>query len=187
MKLNNFKKLSFFVIILINLNLVLNAFGFGVETHKTINSYIADESSSIYGSYLHNYLQKNLGLHDGIKTIFDSKMAKIWISDGGASEDNHPRPLAHFHNPLTNEGLWGNISAREWALLPIYTQRTTPFVHLPLQQILFSGADYSWHDSRYYYYRALWSDNKADSEKYFAETFRGLGQVMHISRINKEA
>ena len=40
--------------------------------------------------------------------------------------------------------------------------------------------NYSWYDVRDYYYKALTLPTKTEKDTYFAQTFRGLGQVMHL-------
>ena len=164
MKSNIFKNIfrMFSAVILINLIFVMHAIAFEGVTHKAINSYIADETSAIYGTYLHTYLKNNLGMEDGVKTIFNSKMAKDWIGEGGVYEDDFFRYLNHFHNPITDQGLLGHYSALTWAIGEGYR----------------SG--YSWYDVRDNYYRALVSTRKADRDYFFVQTFRGLGQVMHM-------
>ena len=57
------------------------------------------------------------------------------------------------------------ISAIDWAMQPLNSQ---------------SRGCYSWNDVRDYYYRALTSPDKRTREINFAETFRGLGQLMHL-------
>jgi hypothetical protein len=152
-----------FVISLILISAV-QAIAFEIDTHKAINNYIADENSIIYGNYLDKYLKNNLGITEGVKVIFNSKMAKAWITDGGEYEDNPGRPANHFHNPLTNSGLFG-ASARAWAISPVGVQ---------------GPESYSWNDTRSNYYLALTSKDKTSRENYFAATFRGVGQVMHL-------
>ncbi|MGB5219222.1 MAG: hypothetical protein WBN66_13110 [Smithella sp.] len=53
-------------------------------------------------------------------------------------------------------------SALEWATLPV------------------GGQNSSWNDVRSYYYTALTSANKTTRELYFAKTFKGVGQIMHL-------
>ncbi len=152
--------------ILLNLILITNAIALGGVTHQAINSYIADENSAIYGSYLHSYLKNNLGMQDGVKTLFNSKMAKEYISDGGKEEDAGARSLNHFLNPITNQGLLGNYSALQWATLPVGVQPLAPIS--------------SWNDVRSYYYLALTSKDKTTRDDNFALTFQGVGQAMHL-------
>ena len=181
MKSNRLKKIFrvFSSVILINLSLIMYAAALEVETHVAINSYIADENSAIYGSYLHSYLKNNLGMQNGVKTEFNSKMAKEWISDGGKYEDKpslcipYWRSRNHFHNPIDNSGFSGiwdtgflsGMSAIDWALQPADSQ---------------SCGYYSWADIRSYYLQALTATAKITRDNNFAQTFRGIGQQMHL-------
>jgi len=57
------------------------------------------------------------------------------------------------------------MSAIDWINKPIDTQ---------------DCGYYSWNDAREYYYAALTKTDKATRETNFAETFRSLGQLMHL-------
>lgn len=164
MKSNRIKKLLtlFSFAMLMNLTMVICAIALEVATHKAINNYIVDENSVVYGSYLNSYLKNNLGMQDGVKSNFNSKMAKEWIGDGGVNEDDRVRPRNHFYDPITNKGLSVGKSALEWATLSVGEQ------------------DFSWNDVRTYYRNALTAQDKTTRETNFAKTFRGLGQLMHL-------
>ena len=136
------------------------------ETHKAINKYIADKNSTLSGFSLHQYLQKQLGMQKGSEEFVNNKMIFEWIGDGGESEDAGIRSLNHFLNPINNQGLLGNYSALQWATLLVGTQPLSPIS--------------SWNDVRSYYLKALTSTDKATREDYFARTFQGVGQVMHL-------
>jgi hypothetical protein len=131
-----------------------------VETHRAINESIAK------GSFLDDYLKKQLGMQDGKDTYFNNKKVFNIIGDGGVYEDAGSRSLNHFLNPITNKGLLGHYSALQWATLPVGVQPLSPIC--------------SWNDVRSYYYLALTSADKATRENYFALTFQGVGQVMHL-------
>jgi hypothetical protein len=144
------------------------SFALGPVTHKAINNYIAQQS--INGFSLNDYLKTQLGLKEGTETYFkngylDQQVFK-WLGDGGVYEDAGARSLNHFLNPITNKGLLGNYSAPAWATLPVSAQPLSPIS--------------SWNDVRSYYYLALTSADKATRENYFARTFQGVGQVMHL-------
>jgi hypothetical protein len=145
-------------------------FALEVETHKTINFYIANENSSINGFSLDNYLKNNLGMTEGVKATFKSQMVKELISDGGEYEDEPPgcapywRSRNHFHNPIDKSGfsdwwdtgIFSGMSAVDWINQPPNTQ---------------SCGFYSWNDARDYYYKALTSSDKATREANFADAF----------------
>lgn len=150
-----------------------------VETHEAINRQAA--SSTFNNFSLDLYLKNNLGISVGIDQPYNGNISvSDWISLGGKFEDKPPwnipylRSVNHFHNPLTDQGysgFWGTgifsgISAIEWALTDVATQST--------------GGYYSWKDVRKYYYNALTSPIKGDRDTNFANSFRGIGQLMHL-------
>ncbi|HEY9522460.1 MAG TPA: hypothetical protein VIR33_04420, partial [Thermopolyspora sp.] len=67
---------------------------------------------------------EDLGLKDGFRTTIRGKVLEEWLVDGGTNEDNFPRFLNHFHNPLASNwseaGLGGSVgqSAVLWAQNP---------------------------------------------------------------------
>lgn len=149
------------------------------STHEEINELVA--ISHITNEFtLDNYLIDQLNMLGGVEEEIDSLMVFRWIGMGGLKEDRPEwylpfvRSANHFHNPITDEGysgIWGagifdGESALRWAQLPVETQSP--------------GGHYSWHDVRGYYEKALTSYDRNDREEFFAETFRGLGQLMHL-------
>ncbi len=165
-----------FIILLLQFVLlffVTSAMALESPTHKAINEHIASKLLTFNGFSLHDYLQKQLGMQGGVETSLakDNVNQQIfqWLADGGASEDSFIRFLNHFHNPLTDEGLfWGTSakSASDWAMMLTGTQGVS--------------GNYSWNDARVYYFWALAADSRNMREYYFAETFRGLGQLLHL-------
>ncbi len=166
--INQMKKVYGTIIVIMTIIFSLSAVGIAleVETHRAINGRIADKNYSINGFYLHQYLQNQLGIQNGLEEYFNNKKVFDIIADGGVSEDNFLRYLNHFYNPLNNSGLLGNFPAKDWALRPIGNQ--------------YSDGQYSWFDARDYYLKALTSTDKTTRETNFAETFRAIGQVIHL-------
>ncbi len=170
--------LRFVLITIILLSSQAYSYALNVETHMTINSYIAE--NNLNGFSLDTYLKSNLGLQSGKNEKFNSYAVWEWLRDGGKYEDKPPwtfpylRSKNHFHNPINEQGFSGiwdtgflsGDSAIVWALKDKGTQ--TP------------GGYYSWFDVRDYYYRALTSTDKTTRDTNFAQTFRGLGQLMHL-------
>lgn len=132
-----------------------------IATHRAIN-----EINAAKGSFLHQYLINQLGMKDGVETEINKKWIIKYISDGGEEEDAGIRALNHFLNPITNQGLSGQYSALAWAMLPIGAQPLAPIS--------------SWNDVRDYYTKALTSRDKTTRDNYFALTFHGVGQIMHL-------
>lgn len=155
-------------------------YGLETNTHDEVNKYISRNTFHGVDFSLDSYLINHLGIQGGIFNVFDSYEVLWWIGQGGIFEDSpnwytlYLRSANHFHNPKTDEGfsgIWGTgrfdgISSLEWSQLSTSTQSP--------------GGHYSWHDVRDYYEKALTSTDKNDREKFFAETFRGLGQLMHL-------
>ncbi len=160
----------YFIFIVVPLLIVwsgVEGFTLSPKTHREINSYIADEKLTEYGEDIDKYLKNYLGMKDGVKTNINFQMVKEWIAYGGEKEDSGGvRSMYHFHNPMNNEGLIKDVSAVTWATLPVEGQNLAPLS--------------SWNDVRYYYERALTDKDKTEREKWFALTFQGVGQIMHL-------
>ncbi len=155
--------------------------GYALEkpTHFEINEYIARHE--IVGFSFDEYLKDQLGFQDGVNTIIEHPIITIihkepttvfrWLGYGGEQEDEPYllRSLRHFHNPLIETwdeaGLWGIFESSV-----IWGQRTDQW----------PGGGYSWQDVRNYFYTALTSEEPGTRENYFAATFRGIGQLMHL-------
>jgi hypothetical protein len=92
-----------------------------------------------------------------------------WLISGAASEDNFPRFLNHFHNPLSSNwsaaGLGDSVgqSAILWAQNPSQ-----------------SAPSWSWQDVRQAYADALTKAGHADRDKGLTTMFEGLGRQMHL-------
>lgn len=160
------------------LSLVSFCYALDTDTHEAINEHIS--RSAFNGFSLDAYIKRNLGVQSGIEGKFDSHEVWWWIQKGGLYEDipvfylPYLRSFNHFHNPLTEEGFKGNclgsslcVSSTVWALMPLGTQSSIT-------------GNYSWHDLRDYYLKALTSTEATTRNTYFAKTFRGLGQLMHL-------
>ena len=151
---------------------VSSAMALEPSSHKAINEYIANKNLTFNGFSLHNHLQIQLGMQEGVETYFArdgvNQQLYKWLREGGASEDWFVRPLNHFYNPLDNTGLniWPLKSALDWAQMTAGTQGVT--------------GNYSWNDARVYYFWALAADSRDMREQHFADTFRALGQLMHL-------
>lgn len=149
-----------------------------VATHEAINVRIV--GGSFDGFSTDSYLKNNLGFNNGINERVDNRRVWEWLRDGGRYEDIpawyliYRRSVNHFHNPITDRGFSGwffgkflsGESSRDWFQKSLGTQSP--------------GGYYSWHDARDYFYKGLTLPNKPEREKYFGETFRGLGQLMHL-------
>ncbi len=89
-----------------------------IETHKDMVSTAARHSNA------EQHLQEDLGFVDRLGTSAGGRSLEDWLSAGAAGEDNVPRFLNHFHNPLPSNcfeaGLGGSVgqSVTLWAQNP---------------------------------------------------------------------
>ena len=151
---------------------------FEVDTHQAMNDYIAKNTLNNFS--FDAYLKSEIGFHSGTEAVLKFRTISKWMALGGRYEDLPPwtppyiRSVNHFHDPLSDEGftgIWGSgvlfgQSSIKWALAPQHTQ-------VP-------GGFYSWSDVRNYYYQALTSEERTTRDQSFVDTFRGLGQLMHL-------
>jgi len=86
------------------------------------------------------------------------------IRDGAKFEDNSTRPINHFYNPVTNQGLPVGNASPDWTLEDVND--------IPEQA-------YSYNDAMRFLYLALTSQTEEERELNWAKTFQTLGQVIH--------
>jgi hypothetical protein len=191
------KKVLWILIFITSFASISNALS--VQTHQLINAYIA--RNNVNGFTLDSVLKNNVGLISGITESFNSEYVWQWFRDGGLFEDRPPEYLIpyrrsrnHFHNPLLplNQAYYtdtlafcnaaDNIfaisghcpeSAILWAQGPQNSDTVLGFDLNP-------GGDWSWKKTRENYFTALTSKVQSDRDTMFANTFRGLGQLMHL-------
>jgi hypothetical protein len=148
-------------------------------THYNITRYAAGYSTLdvTKGDAL-----KAIGFRDGLnelltwrnrETRFVAGRVQDWLAEGSRLEDSGARWLNHFHNPLKpwpQAGLTDILpgqSALLWA--QNYDGQQWPMTD-----------DWSWQRTRKLYHLALTSETPELRSMFFAETFRGLGQQMHL-------
>ncbi len=131
-----------------------------VNTHRELT----EQAIKINEAELNAYLINNLGLEGGLNASVMGGRPRDLMIQGSGNEDNAPRYLRHFHEPITNRGLLNGTfdSSINWSLRALGDQ------------------EWSWSDAREYYFKALTSESKDDRDKYWGKTFRALGQVMHL-------
>jgi hypothetical protein len=163
-------------------------------THKDLSEYAA--KNSILSTNKGNYLN-NLGFSGGLDEVFawqgNNWTVTKWLREGVQREDKDSwgfpilpgsttRSFNHFHNPLKpwdQAGLadtWTGESSLLWA-------------QDGSAQTAYPDGDWSWIKVREYFYIALTgrdftgtdiATTKEARGEYFARTFRGLGQQMHL-------
>jgi hypothetical protein len=172
----------FLCFILIFLLLYSYAYSLKVETHEDINEHIARNNT--VGFSLDYYLKNNLGFINGaeqeVKKGTTTQEVFEWLGEGGDREDALLRYANHYHDPLDDWSTagYGGLSAILWA------QDDTNDGQLGMPVNAFA-----WQHVREYYHIALTGRDFADTVvapdkaargEYFAETFRGVGQLMHL-------
>ncbi len=111
----------------------------------------------------------------GIATPLKDLRAYEWIAEGGEYEDEPVRFLRHFHDPLVSS----------WALSGLEMIFDSSLLWMQLDDgvdagTVDSGQGWSWPDARRAYYHALTFTAKPDRDQKWADTFRALGQIMHL-------
>lgn len=184
-----YKKITLlFILVLV----VLVSFGFvntwawnDKRTHKDLSEKAAEHSvlSLTSGNYL-----KSLGFSKNIEEPFilngKSKSVKEWIGEGGIKEDAGNIFTAyyynHFHNPLR---IWSQAG-----LTTIYPS-INGMSSLIWAQDTSTPNPWRWQKAREYYYIALTgkdfsglevASSKEKRDEYFAQTFKGLGHIIHL-------
>ncbi len=141
--------------------LVMPAVGYEVKTHEAISQEAADRSS------IDKVLKESLGLANGIDQTLAGKKVVRWIAEGSRREDDFLRFLNHFHNPLRS---WDQAGFRAG-------------LQFGWSSILW-GQDgdqpWSWPNVRQLYYEALTVSSPEKRETALANTFRGLGHLIHL-------
>ena len=143
--------------------LPISAEAYEVSTHRAMVAASAPRSN------VDALLRDDLGFPEGLATSVRGQALANWLTDGGTDEDNFPRFLNHFHNPLASNwseaGLGGSVgqSAILWAQNPAQ-----------------SAPSWSWRDVRQAYLNALTKSTSSDRDKGLATTFEGLGRQMHL-------
>jgi hypothetical protein len=145
------------VLFLSTLGTPFAAHALNVETHALVN-----EAAS--GTPTFNlFLQETFGFLKGLNEPFNDKSAYAWIAEGGIREDDAARFFRHFHDPLKP---WNEAGYKHFESSVRWMQRT--------------DQQWSWQAARDYYHTALTSVFPDVREPSWANTFRSLGQIMHL-------
>ena len=134
------------------------AHALNVETHSLVNAAASGTTS------FDLFLQSDLGFLRGLQEPFRDRSVAAWIREGGIREDDvllTPRFLRHFHDPLQP---WDRAGLGEFESSIRWMQR--------------KDQQWSWQAARRSYHTAL--TVPGTREQAWADTFRGLGQVMHL-------
>jgi hypothetical protein len=144
----------------------VKVFAYEINIHIKATSQAV--SLSGLDSYLANYhnidLNKKLSVRLRGGYYYTDTVSK-WISNGGKWEDDFPRFKNHFYDPTTDLGLNGLLYNFESSLLWANSD---------------SGNDQGWNAARNNFYQSLVATSSSDREENLANTFQGVGQVMHL-------
>jgi hypothetical protein len=149
------------------------AWPYDLETHRAINHGAVDRSS------LNDQLRVVLGLPAGISTIFSGRNVREWIREGGAFEDDPiTRTANHFHYPLRE---WNRALLTDPPGNSLAIQSSVLWAQNPDQRPFLASAEtWSWIRARLEFRDALTMPDISDRNTAFGNTFRALGQVLHL-------
>lgn len=168
--MSKMKLLTLCVILMLNVILTANeVIALEQITHSYLNEIIVSQNKEI----LNTYLNFNLGFSKGVDEIINGKRVITWLKEGGIKEDEpfYTRSFAHFHDPLKPWEIAGYKGIFKSSIVWAQDQAgMSPIV----------GGDQSWKKARDSFYKGLTGITKTDREKNLADTFRALGQVMHL-------
>jgi len=92
------------------------------------------------------------------------------IQDGADFEDNFPRSIQHFYDPISDKGL-------HHPLLSAFTNKSPDWALEDTGQI--SGQNYSYADAMNVFYDALTLPTNAERDAKWGQVFETLGHVIH--------
>ena len=160
-------KIIFLIILIFSFS--SKTFALEKETHRYLNRKIIEQNEQ----KMNIYLNLNLGFPEGVKKFLNGFRIIEWFEKAGAYEDEpgYTRSFNHFHDPL-----------QPWYLAGFDKAFKSSLVWAQDQGLVASllGGDWSWRRARDSFYKGLTSLSKVSRERYFADTFRALGQVMHL-------
>ena len=153
------------------------AFGYEVETHQAMTTAalgVSDISNALKSMGLLGSIEEAIPSRRfysfpffGTITITEEQTVNQWFREGVTREDDLPRFINHFYNPLTQMGLNSTVKGRDsltWGLEP---------ADIP-------GQDYSYRDAKNYLYQSILAPAQTDRQANFALLFRTLGDVVHL-------
>ncbi len=111
----------------------------------------------------------NLGLSEGLETVIRGKQLDQWLARGAGREDDFPRFLNHFHNPLAADWSQAGLGMSIGQSSILWGQNTSQ-----------SAPSWAWQDLRRYYFEALTKASRADRDVGLSRTFEALGRQVHL-------
>lgn len=173
------KKLLLIVLITIFSSITIS------NAYDTDNVHPLINDNALLQSNVNNYFKTQLGFFNGIKEVFKNKRITEWIKEGAKLEDETIcRSRSHFHDPLKSWDSAGlnNVAVNTYCFSKGEDFSVDSSIIWAQKQpgLLFTKNYWSWPKAREYHYKALTASDKATRELFFAQTFRSLGQVMHL-------
>jgi hypothetical protein len=156
------------IIILASLHTV-DATALEKESHRFLNEKIVEQNNESLSAYLNTIL----GFSNGIKQILNGQEVIVWFREGGQKEDEpaYSRSFNHFHDPLQPWYLAGYDRTFKSSVIWAQDQGMVGSIF---------GRDWSWKKARDSFWKGLTSVTRTEKEKNLADTFRALGQIMHL-------
>lgn len=166
--------LLIFIALVLSLFNTITCFGYRSSVHKSVNQNVIKQKMS--SGPVNSYFAVQLGYSSAASNVDGSKIID-WFEKAGEQEDKPAwRTRHHFLDPVNNKGFSGLVGGLFQLGEPtvVWAQKGVG------QQSLLNGGAHSWQDAREYFYNALTSDTKSVREKKLTDSFRALGQVMHL-------
>jgi hypothetical protein len=146
--------------------LITPSFGYWRDVHKKITEKVIEQNTLL----LNNSLKK-MGFTAGYADKLKGNSIADWITEGSKLEDENvsalvvARYLNHFYDPISNQGLsdtpYYGTSSYKWASDDSFNE-------------------WSWKRARDFFYDGLTKPTQTERDNALANTFRAVGQVMHL-------
>jgi len=140
-----------------------DASAYEVETHDEISDLAARRSSA------DATLKESLGFVEGLTDVIGRKPLLKWLAEGSVKEDRVARYANHFHNPTVESWLGAGFGGN-------FAQSAILWGQNPDQE----APSWSWLNVRQYYLDAMTARRKSDRDQALADTFEGLGRLIHL-------
>jgi hypothetical protein len=144
------------------------AHALNVQTHQIMNA-VAAATSPTFSSFLPGQLGLLLGVNESFSKNGATKTVSRWLGEGGLREDDGVRFFRHFHDPLKPWDTAGlSLGSLQFDSSVRWLQRNS------------QTQGWSWQQARSLYWTALTTADPTTRTRTWADTFRALGQVMHL-------
>lgn len=176
------RKLIIFLMLVVFLLYARTVFSYEAAVHPLITQEAVIKSKLMQT----NYLEEQLGF--GWNKLFNGLTVKEWIERGSFLEDNPSlvdgedkwiRAPRHFYDPTRSPGRFTDLTWIEAQFCGPDGQYTSA-LEWAWDRSLPDADPYSWTDAQNYYYLALTSPSKEVRDQNFANTFKAIGQVLHL-------